>query len=166
MGMRSFLNPPLSKKQQQQQQQEQPADAESKCFGTAVHNQYNPPFFQQLRPSFCSSMHPGPFGETLSSLLVRDPFLNARAFEHDVLPLCKLCKLPLKLYAHYVQYAYKLASTRCALEKGYKGYKGVGLQPKNLADRLLVKLTQPASKIETNSDKKFETFTSLDLGKH
>eukprot|EP00967_Tisochrysis_lutea_P081465 scaffold112441_cov21-Tisochrysis_lutea.AAC.1 len=30
--------------------------------------------------------------------------------------------------------------------KGYVCYKGVGLQPKALADRLLVKLSQPASK--------------------
>ena len=31
-----------------------------------------------------------------------------------------------------------------------------GLQPETLADRLLVKQSQPASKIETNSDKNFE----------
>jgi len=38
----------------------------------------------------------------------------------------------------------------------YKGLQGDGLQPENLADRLLVKHSQPASKIETNSDKNFE----------
>eukprot|EP00983_Pelagomonas_calceolata_P009877 319794-Pelagomonas_calceolata.AAC.1 len=35
------------------------------------------------------------------------------------------------------------------------GLQGVGLQPEILADRLLVKLSQPASKIETYSDKHF-----------
>eukprot|EP00983_Pelagomonas_calceolata_P011162 359590-Pelagomonas_calceolata.AAC.1 len=34
-----------------------------------------------------------------------------------------------------------------------RGYKGFGLQPETLADRLLVKHSHPASKIETNSDK-------------
>eukprot|EP00983_Pelagomonas_calceolata_P118175 1160479-Pelagomonas_calceolata.AAC.19 len=38
---------------------------------------------------------------------------------------------------------------------GHAGLQGVGLQPKNLADRLLVQHYHPASKIETNSDKKF-----------
>eukprot|EP00983_Pelagomonas_calceolata_P006035 200673-Pelagomonas_calceolata.AAC.1 len=38
--------------------------------------------------------------------------------------------------------------------RGYKAYKGVGLQPETLADRLLVKHPHPASKIETNSNKK------------
>eukprot|EP00983_Pelagomonas_calceolata_P067750 1149602-Pelagomonas_calceolata.AAC.2 len=47
--------------------------------------------------------------------------------------------------------------------EGYKGYKGIGLQLEILADQLLVKFSQPASKIKTNSDK---TYTSLDLGKH
>ena len=37
-----------------------------------------------------------------------------------------------------------------------RGLQGVGLQPENLADRLLVKHSQPASQIETNSDKNFE----------
>eukprot|EP00983_Pelagomonas_calceolata_P076179 1153301-Pelagomonas_calceolata.AAC.2 len=32
----------------------------------------------------------------------------------------------------------------------------VGLQPETLADRLLVKQSQPASTIETNSDNNFE----------
>lgn len=36
-----------------------------------------------------------------------------------------------------------------------EGLQGVGLQPEILADRLLVKLSQPASKIETYSDKHF-----------
>ena len=43
----------------------------------------------------------------------------------------------------------------CHLQ-GLQGLQGVGLQPENLADRLLVKHSQPASKIETNSDKNFE----------
>ena len=42
------------------------------------------------------------------------------------------------------------------LHRVYKGLQGDGLQPENLADRLLVKHSQPASKIETNSDKNFE----------
>ncbi|KAF5827164.1 hypothetical protein DUNSADRAFT_1226 [Dunaliella salina] len=42
------------------------------------------------------------------------------------------------------------------LDTSIGGLQGVGLQPENLADRLLVKHAQPASKIETNSDKNFE----------
>eukprot|EP00983_Pelagomonas_calceolata_P002429 82030-Pelagomonas_calceolata.AAC.1 len=34
--------------------------------------------------------------------------------------------------------------------------RGVGLQPESLADRLLVKQSHPASKVETSSDKNFE----------
>jgi len=37
--------------------------------------------------------------------------------------------------------------------QGLKRLKGVGLQPETLADRLLVELSQPASKVETNPDK-------------
>eukprot|EP00983_Pelagomonas_calceolata_P071842 1151431-Pelagomonas_calceolata.AAC.5 len=37
-----------------------------------------------------------------------------------------------------------------------QGLQGVGLQPENLAGRLLVKHYHPASKIETSSDNNFE----------
>eukprot|EP00983_Pelagomonas_calceolata_P104338 1159014-Pelagomonas_calceolata.AAC.1 len=37
-----------------------------------------------------------------------------------------------------------------------KGLQGVGLQPENLADRLLAKHSHPPSKIVTNSDKNCE----------
>jgi len=43
------------------------------------------------------------------------------------------------------------------LRRVYKGLQGGGLQPETLADRLLVKHVQPASKIETNSDKNLES---------
>eukprot|EP00983_Pelagomonas_calceolata_P123627 1161026-Pelagomonas_calceolata.AAC.9 len=42
-----------------------------------------------------------------------------------------------------------------------EGLQGVGLQPENLADRLLVKHSHPASKIETSSDGGWKTGEEL-----
>eukprot|EP00983_Pelagomonas_calceolata_P067471 1149493-Pelagomonas_calceolata.AAC.4 len=42
-----------------------------------------------------------------------------------------------------------------------EGLQGVGLQPESLAERLLVKVSQPALKIKTNSDENLKIYASL-----
>eukprot|EP00983_Pelagomonas_calceolata_P024184 760706-Pelagomonas_calceolata.AAC.1 len=51
---------------------------------------------------------------------------------------------------------FKLVEGMLSIPSPTKGLQGVGLQPENLADRLLVEHSYPASKIETSSDKYFE----------